>query len=96
MKLSLILLQSSSNSDFLPTFFAFLVGVAICLGIFLLIRSIMLWYWKIDIIVTTQTQQNAYLQKLVQLIAEQNKLLSEFKAQSGNSPIDPNAEQLRH
>lgn len=55
----------------------------------------MLWYWKIDIIVTNQTQQNAYLQKLVQLIADQNKLLSEFKTQSGNSSIDPNAEQLR-
>jgi len=31
--------------------FSFLIGVAILLGIFLLCRAAVLWYWKVDEIV---------------------------------------------
>ena len=40
----------------------------IAIGLFFLLRSIMLWYWKIDDIVSNQNHQN-------KLIYEQNQLL---------------------
>lgn len=36
--------------------FATLVGIAIFIVIFLALRHIMLWYWKVDTIITNQEQ----------------------------------------
>jgi hypothetical protein len=57
----------------------FLIIIAICICIFLALRALVLWYWKVDRIVTNQEIQNRLLQDLVQSI---NKL--------GTSPESPN------
>jgi len=62
---------------------AFLLVVAIFLGIFLIIRSIMLWYWKIDVIVKNQEEQTMLLMQQNELLNRQNNLIAEFKSQSG-------------
>jgi hypothetical protein len=43
----------------------FLIGVAICFLFFLLIRAIVLWYWKIDKIVENQQIQIRILQEVL-------------------------------
>lgn len=49
-------------------FFSLFIFLGICLLIFLAIRSIVLWYWKINAIVENQEKQldalNSILQKL--------------------------------
>jgi uncharacterized protein YpmB len=62
---------------------AFLLAVAIFLGIFLIIRGIMLWYWKIDVIVKNQEEQTMLLMQQNELLRTQNDLIAEFKSQSG-------------
>lgn len=52
----------------------------------------MLWYWKIDIIVANQAQQTIGLEHLHQTLKEQNKILTELKAQLGGNANVPNAE----
>jgi uncharacterized protein YpmB len=63
---------------------AFLLAAAIFLGIFLIIRSIMLWYWKIDVIVKNQEEQTMLLMQQNELLRTQNDLIAEFKSQSGS------------
>lgn len=48
-----------------------IIAVLICIGIFLVLRAVVLWYWKIDRIVTNQEIQNRLLQEIVQSINKQ-------------------------
>jgi len=48
----------------------FILALLICIGIFLLIRSIILWYWKIDAIVENQKKQLEELQRTSALIEQ--------------------------
>lgn len=48
-----------------------IIAVLICIGIFLVLRAVVLWYWKIDRIVTNQEIQNRLLQEIVQSINRQ-------------------------
>lgn len=50
-----ILLQASN--DFGLTLFKLVIVLGICLAIFLVLRALMLWYWKIDKIVMNQEKQ---------------------------------------
>lgn len=52
-----LILQLSSSTDLASTLIAVLFVLAICIGIFLLLRSIMLWYWKVYEIIENQEQQ---------------------------------------
>lgn len=52
--LSAILLQVADSSSLLVTT---LIILAIAIGVFLIIRSLMLWYWKVDVIVHNQELQ---------------------------------------
>lgn len=48
-----------------PTFFfAALFFMAFMLIVFLIIRALVLWYFKIDVLVNLMKEQNAYLKKL--------------------------------
>ena len=38
--------------------------IAICLGLFLVLRAVVLWYWKIDKLVANQETQIRLLKKL--------------------------------
>jgi cell division protein FtsB len=46
------------------------ISLLICIGVFLLIRSLILWYWKIDAIVENQNKQLKELQKASNLIEQ--------------------------
>jgi hypothetical protein len=70
-------------------FFAFIFFIAVCLGIFLIIRSIMLWYWKVDVIVKNQDLHTELLHRQIQLLEQQNKLLTIIEVQEVNNPIEP-------
>ncbi|MDR3695931.1 hypothetical protein [Mucilaginibacter sp.] len=77
-----IILQAASGPIF-ASFIGILLVLAVCIGIFLVFRSIMLWYWKIDVIVKNQEQQIALLHKQIELSEQQNKILLELKASNG-------------
>lgn len=58
------------RTDF-GSIFAFLFAVGICILIFLALRQIMLWYWKVDTIIQNQEKQ-------IELMEEQIKAQSKF------------------
>ncbi|MDB5154672.1 MAG: hypothetical protein JWR54_3423 [Mucilaginibacter sp.] len=65
-----------SDSSIFGTLMLFLIGFAIALGIFLLIRSLMLWYWKVYDILQNQANQ-VYEQKQTNyLLGQQIELLN--------------------
>ncbi|WP_152439724.1 hypothetical protein [Arcticibacter svalbardensis] len=51
-----------------------LIGLALCVGLFLVLRSLMLWYWKIDSIVRNQEMTNEILKSISKSIEEGNKI----------------------
>ena len=59
---------------------AFLIILLIALVVFLILRSVMLWYWKIDTMVTNQEAQN-------KLMAEQRDLLEQIYFLQGGSKV---------
>ncbi|HTH83417.1 MAG TPA: hypothetical protein VL490_10805 [Mucilaginibacter sp.] len=87
----MILTQIDSSTSFSYSLFIVAIITAFFLGVFLLIRSIMLWYWKVDVIVNNQIEQNRLLSVQVNLQEKQNKLLKQLIDQTGNDSIDPNA-----
>lgn len=58
-----------SNPSLIEIVVILLVLLGISLGVFLLIRSIILWYWKIDKIVSNQQQQIILLQQQKDILA---------------------------
>jgi large-conductance mechanosensitive channel len=92
-KLSFILLQDEARTSYgnlISSLFIVLIVFLVCAAVFLLIRSIVLWYWKVDVIVRNQQDQTSLLQTQNQLLKEQNTILKEFKDQMKNNSIDPN------
>jgi len=53
--------------------FSFALIALVSIGLFLLIRSIMLWYWKVDTIVENLQRQFAELQKISRGIEKLNQ-----------------------
>jgi hypothetical protein len=61
------------NSEFIASaIVGLLVALLVALGIFLLIRSIMLWYWKITDIVNNQKIQNTLLKDIKDILERTN------------------------
>jgi len=54
-----------------------LIGLALCVGLFLALRSLMLWYWKIDTIVKNQEMTNEILKAISKSIQQGNKINKE-------------------
>lgn len=63
--------------------------------LFFILRQLMLWYWKINVIVENQAKQTAALERQNELMREQIAVLKTIKAQQGNNSIDPNSEAIR-
>jgi hypothetical protein len=59
-----------SISSVLPGILILAIGIFITIAIFLLIRSFILWYWKVNLIVENQDRQLKELQKLSTLIEQ--------------------------
>jgi len=58
-----------------------LIALAILILVFLLVRSILLWYWKIDTIVENQEKQ-------IELLKALNKKLGQEAQQKESEPSD--------
>jgi len=65
-----------SDSSAFGVLMLFLIGCAIALGIFLLIRSVMLWYWKVYELLQNQKNQIYEQQQTNCLLSQQIELLS--------------------
>jgi len=65
----------SRGNSLLGVFTLFLIGLAIALGVFLLIRSLMLWYWKVYELLQNQKNQIYEQQQTNYLLTVQNELL---------------------
>lgn len=60
-----------------------LIGLGICLLIFLALRQVVLWYWKIETLIANQHEQTKALQSIYNLLDEDIRLRKEqSKAQS--------------
>ncbi|GCC50111.1 hypothetical protein SanaruYs_03260 [Chryseotalea sanaruensis] len=54
-------------------FVMLLLGLAIIIIIFLVLRGLTLWYWKIDTIVSYQAKQIKLLQEILEVSKKQNE-----------------------
>jgi hypothetical protein len=59
-KLSFVILQSAGG-ELIGTLIAAVLVILVLLGVFLIIRSLVLWYWKVDVIVRNQEAQTALM-----------------------------------
>jgi hypothetical protein len=57
---NLFILQENLTTDILKG----IVGIALCIGLFMLLRGIMLWYWKVDVVVKELQEMNWHLRIL--------------------------------
>ncbi len=71
-----------------------LLIIGIFLGDFLIIRAIVLWYWKIDVIVSNQEAQTELVQRQNELISQQTEILNELRKQLEGKQINHNNETL--
>lgn len=55
-----------------------IIGLIILSTVFILIREIMLWYWKITTIVKNQNYGNQLLEKQNKLLEENTIILKQF------------------
>lgn len=59
-----------------------LIVFAIWLVVFLIIRQLVLWYWRINHMIERQDKQNELLERIAGLLEKQIKLQQETKAES--------------
>ena len=83
---SFILLQSATRFAAGGAIGFICIMLAVFVGAFFLGRAILLWYWKIDVIVKNQEYQTSLLEYQNQLIAQQVDLLKKINAKSGSNP----------
>jgi hypothetical protein len=97
--LSFILLQAvggNSSTSLISLFIIVFIVFAVYICGFVLIRSIVLWYWKVDVGINNQEQQTALLIKQNHLLEHQIKLLSELNDQMGNLETNPEITFKKH
>lgn len=67
-----------STNEFLSGLMSFALVVMICGGLFLALRAVVLWYWKVDTIVANQEKQIHLLRALLEkLPKEKDKILNQ-------------------
>lgn len=70
------------------TLISLIIFLVVMVGLFVLLRSMMLWYWKIDIIIENQKHQ-------ISLIKEQNSLLKQLFTKQGGQTLMTDEEKAR-
>ena len=70
------------------TLISLLIFLVVLVGLFVLLRSLMLWYWKIDIIIENQKQQ-------IGLTKEQNSLLKQLSTKQGGPSLMTEEEKAK-
>ncbi|MBE5322139.1 hypothetical protein IM793_23500 [Pedobacter sp. MR2016-19] len=58
----------------LGAFLMFLLGLAVFLIIFLALRQVVLWYWKVETLLKNQNEQTRILTSIYNSIEENNRL----------------------
>lgn len=70
------------------TLISLIIFLAVMVGLFVLLRSMMLWYWKIDVMIENQNQQ-------IGLIKEQNSLLKQLSTKQGGPSLMTEEEKAK-
>lgn len=52
----------------------FLIGIGICIAIFLVLRQLFLWYWKVEVVLKKQDEQTQLLRSIYNSLEENNRL----------------------
>ncbi|KQC00383.1 hypothetical protein AQF98_12925 [Pedobacter sp. Hv1] len=52
----------------------FLFGLGICIAVFLVLRQLFLWYWKVEVVIKKQDEQIQLLKSIYNSIEENNRL----------------------
>jgi len=71
-----------------------IVWFIIVIVVFLILRELVMWYWKINEIITNQNKTNELLERLVK-ISDPNKISSEKKKSNYNTLIFDNLEVMQ-
>ena len=83
LSFSHIVLQANVNDNSLVSG---LIAIGICIAIFIVLREVVMWYWKINIIVANQERQIKAQQETNNLLSEQISLLrSQIELTIGSS-----------
>jgi hypothetical protein len=51
-----------------------LLGIGICIVIFMVLRQVFLWYWKVEVLIKKQDEQIQLLKGIYNSIEENNRL----------------------
>lgn len=68
------------------------ITIGVCVVAFLVLRSVMLWYWKVNRIVELLEQQN----KLLTALADKTERANLRRCPSCHGTIQPNAQKCPH
>ena len=55
-----------------------LIGLAILITLFFIFRELVLWYWKVKVIINNQNRTNELLEKQNELLEENTNTLRQF------------------
>lgn len=64
----------ATDSSTASNIFLFFIGIGICVVIFLVLRQLFLWYWKVDVIIKKQDEQTQLLRGIYNSLEENNRL----------------------
>ncbi|QNN41408.1 hypothetical protein [Pedobacter roseus] len=77
---------AQSESVNYGSLFGALIGIGIAILVFLALRQLVLWYWKVEIIIQNQQEQTKGIQAIYNLLDENARyskaLLEEMKKQN--------------
>ncbi|MES2653496.1 MAG: hypothetical protein V4663_17295 [Bacteroidota bacterium] len=74
------------DSSMLSGIILFLFGLGIFIIIFLVLRQLMLWYWKVEVVLKKQDEQTQLLKSIYNSIEENNRLTqSQIELVIGNN-----------
>jgi|GEM_PF-1027660 len=65
---SLLFAQAEASEIFYP---GAILGIVILIGVFLALRTLMLWYWKIDKLLKNQQETNSLLRSIDEKLGKQ-------------------------
>lgn len=78
---------ASAQSGLSGSFFGALIGLAIVILIFLLLREVVMWYWKINAIIENQEKQLNSQQETNNLLSEQITLMKDYYRGESTSTV---------
>ncbi|WP_379088865.1 hypothetical protein [Pedobacter sp. UC225_65] len=65
---------SEPNNSGIGSVVGILLGIGICVVIFMVLRQAFLWYWKVEVIIKKQDEQIQLLKGIYKSIEENNRL----------------------